>query len=189
MAENVIEDFRKILEQFGRKSGISYEEMEKRFKEFIDHTPTDISHEELNKRVQEYLATLPQTSKKVKPALKITVSLDSTEAKNFLNLKQKMMATSNAEVIHKLLTQTLSKKPLQLEEQIINIEDRLIKIASDEFISKKKFEQILISDTKELLRISELRSLPIFEYTSSIYPTKKYYILDGLNNIIYVLSV
>lgn len=188
MVESVIENFRKILEQFGKKSGIPYEEMEKRFKEFIDHAPTDISQEELNKRAQEYLATLPQTSKKVKPALKITVSLNSIEAKNFLNLKQKMMATSNAEVIHKLLTQTLSKKPLQFEEQIINIEEILVKIKSDEFIKDQKFNQILVNDMNELKKISKLRNLPIFEYALPIYSTKRYYIIDGMNNLIYCLT-
>jgi hypothetical protein len=103
--ETLKEDYMKrLLREAANQSGVPLEEMERRLREFLDRTPeSKLTQEEIQKRKEEALASLPRSRGRAAPALKVTVSLNYQEARQFTVLKEQMGALSNAEVVRKLL--------------------------------------------------------------------------------------
>ena len=99
-----------MLKKTGDKVGITYEEMERRLKEFLNATPrSSLSEEELNKQFQNFVKTLPTKKSKMKRGKKVTITLDYKEEELFQALKEKINASSNAEVLRWLIKQNLDK--------------------------------------------------------------------------------
>lgn len=103
--KNGEKDLDLLLKQVGEKSGLSLEEMKRRYTEFLSQTATpSISEEELEKKTKEFLETLSAGKRKVpKIALKVTVTLNEEEAKKFYTIKKAMGVKSNAAVLRELL--------------------------------------------------------------------------------------
>lgn len=176
-----------LLDELKKKAkdwGLSEDEIEKRYRDFFERIPElTISEEELKKRTEDFLSTLPKSKKKKYP-LKVTISLDTKNIDSFNTIKNKLGVKSNADVFRKLLEHAVSKQEqLSMERIRVPSEKRIFDVQS---FPKPSYLQISVTNIDDLIRISEIRSLPVLCYSSEKPSQQKsYYVVDGVHSIIY----
>ncbi|MCK4824807.1 hypothetical protein KA005_54145 [bacterium] len=91
------------VEEIARQFNIPLEEAEKGMENFMSGIPKTVLSEDVRRKKAEAISKLPPPKKGGASALKITLSLDSSEAEQFLKLKSSMKATKNTEVLRRLV--------------------------------------------------------------------------------------
>jgi DNA/RNA-binding domain of Phe-tRNA-synthetase-like protein len=100
--EEMEQRHRLFLEQMAEASGLSPDEMERRWKDFLQRSDIDLE------RAESAGLKALQRIKKKEP-LKITASLDSALAPKFKVVKERMGSKSNSEVIRRLIIEAYQR--------------------------------------------------------------------------------
>lgn len=98
---------KRLIEEIARQFAIPLEEAEKRMEVFMGGIPKTALSDEIRIKKAEAISKLP-TRKKGGSALKITLSLDYSEAEDFLKLQNSMKVKTKADVLRRLFREAIT---------------------------------------------------------------------------------